>query len=127
MSSPTRSFIPTTFTYKLQLFLLSTFDFRLSIKFLCQLPLSSPPASLWATLGIQEVIPPSERAGVVANESLVVSIMMISTCPERQEVVQAPRKFISRVGINSLEKSEQNPNVHCKDVEIACYCAPEDW
>ena len=111
----------------LQLFLFGTLDLCLSVKFLGHLPLSSPPAGLWTTLGIQEIIPPSERAGVIADESLVVRIMMISTSPEWQKMVQAPWEFVSRVRINSLEKSEHDPDVHCKNVKIARHCAPENW
>lgn len=52
---------------------------------------------------------------------------MISTSPERQEMMQAPWEFITRMRIDSLEKSEQDPDVHRKDVEVASECAPENW
>lgn len=52
---------------------------------------------------------------------------MVSTSPEWQEMVQAPWELISRMRINSLEESEQDPDVHCKDVEFAGDCAPKNW
>jgi len=56
----------------------------------------------------------------------MVDIMMISACPEREEVVQAPWKFISRMCINSLEKTSDDPNIHGQNVQILGDCTPDD-
>lgn len=49
--------------------------------------LPTPLDRLWVALGIKNVVPPPERAGVVPNELLVVGIVVVGTSPERQEVV----------------------------------------
>lgn len=41
-----------------------------------------------ARFGVHDIVPPPETAGVVAQELLVVHIVMIRAGPERQEVVQ---------------------------------------
>jgi len=78
-------------------------------------------------LGSKAVIPPSERGGVVANKLLVVNIVMLSSSPEWDEVVERPWEFVSRVGIDSLEETEDNPNVHGDDVEVSGKSDPHDW
>lgn len=41
-------------------------------------------------------------------------------------MVQAPRKFISRVCVDSLEETENDPNVHGKDVQILGHSGPDN-
>lgn len=77
-----------------------------------QLPLSSPLRSLGAGLGVKAVIPPPERAGVIADEFLMVGIVVIGARPERQEVVEAPRELISRMRIDCLEETKHDPEIH---------------
>jgi len=89
------------------------------LSLLCELPLTSSLGSLRSRLSVHDIIPPSETAGIVANESLMVNVVMFGTSPERKEVVQAPRKFITTVGIDSLEKAADDPEIHCQDVELA--------
>ena len=88
------------------------------LAFLCELPLTSLFGSLWSRLSVHDIIPPSEAARIVANETLVVDVMMLSTSPEREEVVQAPWELVTAVSIDSLEETEDNPEIHCQDVEL---------
>ena len=94
---------------------------------LYELSLTSFLCSLGSGLGVHDKIPPSEAARIVANESLVVSIVMISTGPEGEEVVQAPWELVTAVGIDSLEETEDNPEIHCQDMELASNQNPDDW
>lgn len=93
---------------------------------LCELPLTSLLCSLGSGLGVHDIIPPSEAARIVADESLVVSVMMISTGPEGKEVVQTPWELVTAVGIDSLEETEDNPEIHCQDVELTSNQNPDD-
>ena len=52
---------------------------------------------------------------------------MISTSPERQEMVKTPRKFVATVGIDSLEQAQHNPNIHSEDMQVTGESTPEDW
>lgn len=56
----------------------------------------------------------------------MMNIMMISACPERQEMVQRPRELVSRVRIDSLEEPQHDPYVHGQDVQILGDGAPDD-
>ena len=80
------------------------------------LTLTSSPHSLGSRLGVHNVVPPPKAARIVANEALVVGVMVIGTSPERQEVVQTPREFVAAVCIDGLEETEDNPEVHGQDV-----------
>lgn len=76
--------------------------------------------------GPKHRVPPSERAGIIAEELLVVDVVVIGAGPERQDMVQAPWELISRVGIDGLEESENNPGVHGQDVEVLGHSRPDD-
>lgn len=52
--------------------------------------------------------------------------MVIRTCPEGQEMVQAPRELIAGVCVDGLEQTEDDPNVHGQDVEVARERAVQD-
>lgn len=52
---------------------------------------------------------------------------MIGSRPERQEMVQTPRKLIPRMGIDGLEEPPNNPEVHSQNMEIFSNSAPKDW
>lgn len=69
-------------------------------------------------IGAKEVIPPAEGRCVVANEHLVMIIVMFSTSPERHPVVKGPREIITRMSINSLEKTKDNPHKHSSQMKI---------
>lgn len=45
--------------------------------------------------------------------------MMLSSSPEGDEVVQAPREVIAAVSIDSLEETGGDPKVHSQDVHVA--------
>jgi len=91
------------------------------------LALTSSLRSLRSRLSIHNIVPPSEATRVVTNESLMVSIMVISAGPEWHEVVQAPREFVTAVRIDSLEEASNDPDVHSQDVQIAGEQNPQDW
>ena len=89
-------------------------------------PLTSFLRSLGPRLSIHNVIPPSETTRVVANETHMVFVMVFSAGPEGQEVVQAPRKVVTTVGINSLEQPNDDPDVHRQDVKFTSGKHPQD-
>jgi len=99
----------------------------LSLPALGKLLLTTTLSSLWTALGVENVVPPSERTRVVANELLVVSVVVVSAGPEWKEVVQAPREFVTGVSVDGLGKSEDNPDVHGENVEVLSDAAPDDW
>lgn len=82
--------------------------------------------SIGGVLSVEEVVPPAEAAGVVSDELLMVKIVVVGTGPERQEVVKTPREFVTAVGINGLEQTQDNPNVHGEDVKVSGESTPED-
>lgn len=91
-----------------------------------ELTLTAALGCLWARFGVKDVVPPAEAARVIANETFVVGIVVIGAGPEGQEVVQAPGELVARVSVNSLEKTENDPNVHGQDVQFAGNGAPEN-
>lgn len=53
--------------------------------------------------------------------------MVISTGPEGENVLERPGKVVSRVGIDSLEEAEGDPDVHGRDMEVTTRVdGPED-
>ena len=82
--------------------------------------------SIGGVLSVEKVVPPAEAAGVVSDEFLMVKIVVVGTGPERQEVVKTPGEFVTTVGINGLEQTQDNPNVHGEDVKVSGESAPED-
>ena len=67
--------------------------------------LASSLGSLWAGLSIHDIVPPSETAGVVTDEALVVGVVVVGAGVEREEVMQTPGKIITAVGVNGLEEA----------------------
>ena len=106
------------------LYLLSLPSLRLG---LCELLLSPLLGGLGTSFSVKAEVPPPEAAGIVANELLMVNIMVLSTSPEGKEVMQAPGEFVTAVRIDGLEHAKDDPGVHCKDVEILGDGAPENW
>jgi len=89
-------------------------------------PLPSLLRRLRPRFRIQQRIPPPETTRVIANEPFMMHIMMVGTCPKRQEMVQTPRELIPAVRIDGLEKSAHDPDVHGQDMQIAGDGAPKD-
>lgn len=89
-----------------------------------KLTLSALLGRLGTSLGVEDVIPPPERTGVVSNEALVVDIMMLGTGPKRKEVVQAPRELVSGVSVDSLEQTHGDPDVDGEDMQVVEDHAP---
>lgn len=87
-----------------------------------------PPAlqRIWSVLGVKDIIPPPEAAGIVADELLMVEIVVIGTSPEGKEVVKTPWEFITAVSINGLEQAQDDPDVHGKNVQFTCHRTPND-
>lgn len=52
--------------------------------------------------------------------------MMVSTSPDRQEMVKTPREFVATVGIDSLEQAQDNPGVHGENMQVTGDSTPED-
>lgn len=78
-------------------------------------------------IGTEDVIPPSERSGVVVGEGHVVEVVMVSTRPEWKDVLEGPREVITRVGVDGLEQAKGNPDIHGRDVEFSAGVnGPED-
>lgn len=91
------------------------------------LALTSLLCSLWTRLGVHNVIPPSETARVVSDESFMVSVMVVSTSPEGKEMMQTPRKFVAAVCVNGLEETAHDPDIHSQDMEVSGERDPENW
>jgi len=79
-----------------------------------------------SSFGIHHGIPPSERAGVISKEFFVVDIVVISTGPEGDEVMQAPGELVPGMSIDGLEEAADNPQIHCHNVEIFGEAAEDD-
>lgn len=77
-------------------------------------------------LGVKKQVPPAEAARVVANEFLVMEVVVISTSPEGKEVVQTPGELVAAVGINGLEQAQDNPDVHGQDVQVPSERTPRN-
>lgn len=92
-----------------------------------QLLLPAGLARSLAGLGVQEVVPPAEAGGVVANELLVVHIVVVGAGPDGQEVSQTPGEVVARVGVDGLEQTQDDPHVHGEQVEVTGEGDPEDW
>jgi len=82
---------------------------------------------LWTSLGVHEVVPPSEGRGVVSDEVVVVSVVVFSTGPEWNEVMKRPWEVVTRVGVNSLQQSEDNPASKGKQMQITSLVSVDDW
>lgn len=56
----------------------------------------------------------------------MVNIVMLSASPDGEEVVQGPWEVVSGVRIDGLEETEDDPEVHGDDVQVARDGAPRD-
>lgn len=83
-----------------------------------QLPLAPPLGGLGAGFGVEDVVPPAEAAGVVADEALVVDVVVLGAGPEGQHVVQTPGELVAAVRVDGLEQAEDDPCVHGQDVQV---------
>jgi hypothetical protein len=98
----------------------------LSFPGLGQLPLAPLLGSLGTGLSVQNIVPPPEAAGVVADKSFMVHVMVLSTGPEGQEMVQTPGELVAAVRIDGLEQAKHDPNVHGENVQVLGDGAPDD-
>lgn len=57
---------------------------------------------------------------------VMVFIVVVSTGPDEQEVVQREREFVTRVGVNCLEQPQGDPNADGEKVQISCEVTPDD-
>lgn len=75
-------------------------------------------SALVAEIGAHKVVPPAEAGRVAPQEGHVVVVMVVSTSPERHPVVQADREVVARVGIDRLEETQDDPDVHRDNVQV---------
>ena len=75
--------------------------------------------SLSTGLGVENPVPPAEAGSIVANKLLVVQIVVVGTSPDGDELAQAPGEIVPAVGIDGLEQTEHDPDVHGQKVEVA--------
>lgn len=93
---------------------------------LSQLALATLLVGLEAGLGVKTVVPPAEAGGIVADELLVMEIVVVGTSPERKNVAQAPGEIVTTVSIDGLEETEDDPSEHGKEVEVTDDRDPDD-
>lgn len=92
-----------------------------------ELLLAAALVSVGTGLGVQAVVPPGEAGGVVADELLVVKIVVMSASPDGEDVAQTPGKVIAAVRVDGLEKTENDPGVHGEEVELASNSKEDNW
>lgn len=85
---------------------------------LSKLLLAAALVGLGTSLGVEHVVPPAEARGVVANELLVVHVVVVGAGPDGEEVAQAPGEVEAAVGVDSLEEAEDDPDVHGQEVQV---------
>lgn len=44
--------------------------------------------------------------------------MVLGASPEGKEMVKRPGELVARVCVDGLEETQDNPDVHCQDVEV---------
>lgn len=91
-----------------------------------ELLLTASLVSLSTGLSVEDKVPPAEAGCVVADELLVVKIVVLGTSPEGEDVAQAPGEVVTAVGIDGLEKTENDPKVHGDEVKIASDAKEDD-
>jgi len=93
---------------------------------LCQLLVTTLLVCHEASLGVKAVVPPPEAGGIVANELLVMEIVVVSASPDRENMAQAPGEVVAAVGIDGLEESEDDPREHGQEVKVTDDRNPND-
>ena len=56
-----------------------------------------------------------------------MSVVPVSSTPEGQEAPHAPGKVVAAVGIDCLEETRHNPQIHGDEVKISRQIHPECW
>lgn len=56
----------------------------------------------------------------------MVVVVVVCAGPERQEVSERPGEVVARVGVDGLEESERDPDVHRQDVQVLSEEAVEE-
>lgn len=77
-------------------------------------------------VGAKEVIPPAEGGSIVADEGLVMVVMMLSTGPEWDPVMKRPREIVAGVRVDGLEETEDDPEQHGRQVKIPLWAHLEN-
>jgi hypothetical protein len=77
-------------------------------------------------VGAENGIPPPEGGAVVVHERHVVEVVMIGAGPEGEDVLERPWEVVAGVGIDGLEETEGDPDVHGHHVEVLHEVAPEE-
>lgn len=85
---------------------------------LSKLAVAALLVSLSTSLSVQGPVPPAEARSVVANELLVVHVVVVGTSPDREEMAQAPREVVAAVGVDSLPQTKDDPEVHGDEVKL---------
>lgn len=67
----------------------------------------------------KDKIPPSEGTGIIGDEELVMSVVMVTTSPEGQELAKRPGEVVTAVSINGLEKTKKNPRKHSNNMQVS--------
>lgn len=83
-----------------------------------ELLLAAALVCLGTSLGVQAVIPPAEAGRVVTDELLMMQVVMVGAGPDGQEVAQAPGEVIAAVGVDGLEETQDDPDVHGQEVQL---------
>ena len=89
--------------------------------------LYTPHILMILVVGPHDVVAPTEGGREVVHKSHVVEIVVISTGPEGENVLERPREIVSTVSIDGLEETEDDPDVHGEDVEVAGAKDIENW
>lgn len=85
---------------------------------LSKLAVTALLVSLGTSLSVQEVVPPAEARSIVADELLVVHVVVVGTSPDREEVAQTPGEVVAAVSVDSLPQTQDDPEVHGDEVKL---------
>lgn len=77
-----------------------------------------PAAREGRSLSAKEVVPVAERGSVVAHEVMVVVVMVVSTSPDRKEVVKTDRELVAGVRVDGLDKTQRDPHHDRQKVHV---------
>jgi hypothetical protein len=70
-------------------------------------------------VGTHEIVAPAEGSGEIVHKSHVVEVVVVSTGPEGEDVLERPGEIVSAVSIDGLEETKNDPDVHGEDVEVS--------
>lgn len=70
-------------------------------------------------VGTHDIVAPAEGSGEIVHKSHVVEVVVVSTSPEGEDVLEGPGEIVSAVSIDGLEETKNDPDVHGEDVEVS--------